>query len=164
MKLPIPSADCERPRPKRVSEWLRPDQRGREWIVEKGRVFCPVPDAERAAQLEKLESFRTLLPGWDSYNAEPPSELAISNARRIIHLLWSIGNTVPVRISPSVEGGVGIIFSGPKEKYADLECFNDGEILAITSEGSLEPRVWSVGAEGGSLRVTLEQIRSFFES
>jgi hypothetical protein len=164
MKPPLAATDCERPhRVERVLPWLRQDQRGREWIVERERVYCPVPDDERSAQLKKHESFHALQRGWDSYNAEPPSETAISNARRILHLLWSGGATVPVRISPSVEGGVGIIFSGPGEKYADIECFNDGEILAITSEGSMEPSVWTVGGEAGSLRVTIEKIRSFLE-
>lgn len=163
MKPPLAASDCERPRMERVLPWLRHDQRGREWIVEKERVFCPVPDDERSAQLKKLESFQALQRGWDSYNAEPPSELAIANARRILHLLWSRGATAPVRLSPSVEGGVGVVFTGPKGKYADLECFNDGEILAVTSEGTSEPVVWSVEDEAGSLLLTLEKIRSFLE-
>jgi hypothetical protein len=126
-------------------------------------MYCPVPDEERAAQARKLEAFRGLRPGWDSYNAEPPTELAISNARRILHLLWSAGAMGPVTISPSVEGGVGIIFSGHGKKYADLECFNDGEILALTSEGTLEPVVWTVKEEGGSLRAAIEKIRRFLD-
>jgi hypothetical protein len=154
---------CEKPKgvEKAPSLWLRSDQHGREWIVDRERTFCPFPDDERAAQLSKLESFRELQPGWDSYDAEPPSEKAIDNARKILHLLWSGGASSPVRIAPSVEGGVGIIFSGPGKKYADLECFNDGEILAITSEGSLDPLVWSIGKESGSLLMSIEKIRFF---
>lgn len=162
MKPPLVANDCERPRMERVA-WLRRDQRGREWIVEKERVFCPVPDGERSTQHEKLESFRALQRGWDSYNAEPPSDLAINNARRILHLVWSQSVPVPVRLSPSVEGGVGVVFTSAKGKYADLECFNDGEILAVTTEGAGEPIVWSVGEGGGNLMSTLEKIKSFLE-
>jgi hypothetical protein len=60
-----------------------------------------------------------------------------------------------------VEGGVGIIFLGSSSRYADIECFNDGEILAITSETNVEPSVWPVDVETDSLRIAVDQITSF---
>jgi len=131
-----------------------------EWIDQRPK-FSPFLDAERAAQIAKLESFRTLQQGWDSYDAEPPSEKAIANARHVLHVIWSIGHASPIRtLSPSVEGGVGIVFEGSSQKYADIECFNGGEILAITSEGTNDPSVWPV-EETGSLPRAIERINTF---
>lgn len=124
----------------------------------------PVWDSgsERLTQLSQLDSFRLLQRGWDSYDAEPPNEAAIANARRILQCLWSKPTTAPFRLVPSVEGGVGIVFSGAGKKYADMECFNDGEILAITSEGS-EPTVWTIGEEAGSVRKAIDAILAFLK-
>jgi hypothetical protein len=43
-----------------------PDRDGLELPVDES-----VADAEHAAQLERLDSFRSLQPGWDSYDASP---------------------------------------------------------------------------------------------
>jgi hypothetical protein len=120
-----------------------------------------VPESEQAAQLARLESFRELQRGWDSYGAEPPSETAIENARRILRLLWDFDGGPRPRLLPSVEGGVGIIFTGSGEKYADIECFNDGDILGITSEGTPDPFVWTVDASTESFRAAIERITAF---
>jgi len=121
-----------------------------------------VTDAERAAQLERLNSFRNLKHGWDSYDAEPPGETAITNARQVLDVLWSVGLTSSIRaVSPSAEGGIGIVFAGSDQKYADIECFNDGEILAITSEGTAEPSVWPLNGETETLRRAVETISTF---
>ena len=121
-----------------------------------------VADAEHAAQLERLNSFRSLQRGWDSYNAEPPGETAITNARQVLGVLWSAGLASSIRaVSPSAEGGVGIVFAGSGRKYADIECFNDGEILAVTSEGTTEPSVWPLSLEAGTLRRAVETISAF---
>lgn len=118
-------------------------------------------DREHAEQLARLDSFRRLQRGWDSYEAEPPSATATDNAKRVLHALWEEETEARTRLSPSVEGGVAIVFSGPEGKYADIECFNDGEILAITSEGSAEPSVWPVGADAVSLRDAVVKIIAF---
>lgn len=120
-----------------------------------------VSQREQGAQLERLDSFRDLQRGWDSYGAEPPSEIALSNARRLLRVAWEFEEGAKIRLSPSVEGGVGVIFGGGVKKYADIECFNDGEILAITSEGTPEPSVWTVDASPEGFRATIEKISSF---
>jgi hypothetical protein len=53
------------------------------------------------------------------------------------------------------------VFAGSDQKYADIECFNDGEILSITSEGTSEPSVWTLNGETETLRRAIETIRVF---
>jgi hypothetical protein len=143
------------------------DLRPPDWSIFQQAVAEALPvltDQERVAQWEKLESFRNLQHGWDSYEAEPPNEVAMANARRVLHILWSSGTVPPIRtISPSVEGGIGIVFAGSHNRYADIECFNDGDILAITSNGETEPSVWSPGTEAGGLHSAVERISSFLD-
>lgn len=144
-------------------EWLASAGKTRyEWIEHKEPKYVAYADSERAEQLAKLHAFRSLQRGWDSYDAEPPSELATTNATRVLHVIWSIGLASPIKaIVPSVEGGISIVFSASGQKYADIECFNDGEILALTSEGVDEPSVWSLNGGAGSLRRAIEKVSAF---
>ena len=92
----------------------------------------------------------------------PTEKTAITNARRVLGVLWSAGLASSIRaVSPSADGGVGIVFAGSDQKYADIECFNDGEILAITSEGTAEPSVWPLNGEAETLRHAIETISTF---
>jgi hypothetical protein len=120
-----------------------------------------VSNIERTEQLAKLESFRDLQRGWDSYDAEPPSEAAIDNASRVLQALWEQGSGTRARLVPSVEGGIDLIFSTTEDGYADIECFNDGEILAITSQVCSEPSVWPVMADAAGLRDAIVKIKAF---
>jgi len=45
--------------------------------------FNSVSERERVSQLAKLDSFRELKQGWDSYDAEPPSEAALDGGDRL---------------------------------------------------------------------------------
>jgi hypothetical protein len=161
MRRPETEVACQRH--DSAYEWrLSMRSQSNEWLVDHGPAFKPFHDEERAAQLARLESFHNLRRGWDSYNAEPPNETSINNARHVLHVLWASEIAAPVRtIAPSVEGGVGIVFASHGKKYADIECFNDGEILAITSEEASEPLVWTL--EVGSIRRAVERISSFLD-
>ena len=115
----------------------------RDFAYHSRRFADPARRAEVATQLSRLDSFRSLQTGWDSYEAEPPNETALENARQVLLLFMESESSLPVRVAPSAEGGVALIFSkGDSSKYADIECFNDGEILAITSKPAQEPTIW----------------------
>lgn len=55
-------------------------------------------------------------------------------------------NLLPTRIIPSADGGVTITFYAG-DRYADIECFNSGEILAMTKRGSERADIWPVRLE-----------------
>lgn len=55
----------------------------------------------------RLNSFRRLAPGWDSYNAPPPSAESIAHARDFCHTLAQ-HRAEPYRVNPTVVGGVGV--------------------------------------------------------
>jgi hypothetical protein len=108
--------------------------------------------------LDVVENLRTLPNGWDGDAAEAPNDTAIAHAHRVLDILKRL-NFHPDRIAPSAEGGVTISFF-VERRYGDIELFNTGEILAVTSDGSGNPHVWEVPDEEAAIRNALEQIRT----
>ena len=73
-----------------------------------------------------------LQPNWDSYGADPPSALAIENARRFVAVAERMGYP-PMRVAPAVVGGVGVTHrQGERKTYA--EFYNDGRVLVLFSD------------------------------
>jgi hypothetical protein len=116
-----------------------------------------------AAQLARLEAFRDLAPGWDSYDAPPPNETALRSARNVLRLVQEQEDVPAVHVAPSAEGGVLVVFSGDGPKYADIECFNDGEVLAILSAPEGEPTIWPLDPEKERLQAALARIAAFLD-
>jgi hypothetical protein len=114
-------------------------------------------------QVARLASFRDLDTGWDGYDAPPPNDLALLRAQTVLLFLSALEATPHTTIAPSPEGGVTIAFKGPQDRYADVECFNDGEMLAMTSETGGEPTIWSLDSQPQSLQATLERITAFMK-
>jgi hypothetical protein len=122
----------------------------------------------RPDQSDFLEHFRRLpylrdLPGgWDSYGTEAPNKLAIQRAHVLLNALMD-ANLLPHAIAPSAEGGIGFVFR-QGQLYADVECLNNGHVLAVISDGQGEPEVWEVqGSFFGfqnAIRRILEQFRA----
>ncbi len=109
---------------------------------------------------KKIRALSQLSKDWDSYGAEAPNGKATYWAGRVLSELRDLGLT-PTSILPSVEGGIGITFRRDG-KYADIECFNTGEILAIQSDGSGQPSAWEVGPD--ALKETLAKIRAYLNA
>jgi len=108
---------------------------------------------------DKVLRLAALPHGWDGFKAEPPTEEALCWADRVLGLLHNL-DFRPDRIDASAEGGITLAFiSG--NRYADIECFNSGEILAATSNRIDEPDVWEVAASEASIRSTLERLRAY---
>src|SRR5665213_1605638 len=73
--------------------------------------------------------------------AESPNTWARKCAEWI--LLDTPQFTIPDRVAPSIQGGVAMFFYAA-DKYADIECFNSGEILGTTATGNGEPEIWTI--------------------
>jgi hypothetical protein len=109
-----------------------------------------------------LAEFSRLPKNWDGDGAEPPNLVSREWSRVILEILLEL-NFAPTRVTPSVENGIGISFI-KGEKYADIECFNTGEILAVTSYGQENPPVWEVACNREALKSALERIQLFLHS
>jgi hypothetical protein len=111
---------------------------------------------------QQLKKLAYLQENWDSYGAEPPNSVALGWAHQCLNILQTI-NFAPTKITPSVENGVGISFISGK-KYADIECFNTGEVLAVTSDGQGNPIVWEVQPTNQGIKSALGKIRVFLQN
>ena len=105
-----------------------------------------------------LDSLRDIPVGWDGDGAEAPNDAAIANTRRVLESLQNLGFR-PDRIAPSAEGGIMLSFYVGK-RYGDIELFNTGEILAVTSDGDGSPHVWEVAEDETAITDALETIRA----
>jgi len=87
----------------------------------------------------------------------PPNQVAIHNAKQVLTELAK-AELCPSRISPSSDEGICISFS-LSGKYADIECFNSGDIMAARSGVSVETNIWRVGAH--EILQTVQKISKF---
>jgi hypothetical protein len=110
-------------------------------------------------QLKLIENLQRLPKGWDGYNAESPNQNSVIRSQFILMHLFRM-KFLPDKITPSVENGVGISFI-QGDKYADIECFNTGEILAVTSDRQAAPQVWEVSNRPQEITSALRKIRDF---
>jgi hypothetical protein len=122
--------------------------------------FEEITVPSRSIFYEQVRGMADLQAGWDSYDAPAPSPIARTLAVRVLDELVD-SELTPSKVLPSAEGGVTIAFSATdSRRYADIECFNTGEVLAVTSDRQSEPTVWPVGTES-SVKDTIERIAAF---
>ena len=113
-----------------------------------------------AEEVNRVDSFGSLAKGWDSYSAEPPNDLSRLWARAAIYYLDSM-EFPPDRIAPSVEGGIAITWNRDG-RYANIELFNSGELLAARRGEDGNPVVWEVPSNG--LEAGLREIREYLNA
>ena len=112
-----------------------------------------------AAAYKKLSRLVSLENDWDSYGAEAPNRVSIDAARNVLDVLAEV-DFEPTSVDPSAEGGVCLSFRRGN-RYGDIECFNSGEILAVTSSGGDDTRVWEIRGFDQHLETALSKIRTF---
>lgn len=103
--------------------------------LENGSVAAE--DGPRSEEwLDKLFGYAVLKSGWDGYNAPGPSKRAILRSGTFLTRLSGL-HLLPVRVAPSVVGGIGITFrNGMREVY--VEFYNDGGIHALLSDDTTQ--------------------------
>ena len=113
----------------------------------------------RQVQL-RLFRFTELKDNWDSYGAPAPDDTALKSALRISELMRS-SDLESANIIPSAEGGIGFCFS-EGDRYADIECSNDGEFLGVRYAEMEPPILIEIDGTDGSIKTALEEIRKHF--
>jgi len=111
-----------------------------------------------AAQRD-VANLSALHPGWDSYDAEPPNELARRITRDILRILEQEAMP-PSRLLPSREGGITISFAEGSRR-AEIETYNSGEIAAAVYTPTNVVRVWELNAASASVREAIASIRVY---
>lgn len=90
----------------------------------------------------KIDTLEQLQPGWDSYDALPPTEGACQRGKQMVS--WAAEFALPLpRVEAMADGG---IFIGWRQGLASaaVECCNDGEDVALISDGAGEVECWIV--------------------
>jgi len=100
---------------------------------------------------EEIRAFSSLAKGWDSYNAEPPSEMAIQSALSVLDHLGSIG-VHPDWIIPTSDDSILLQFSHDDLTY-QWELESDGDVGVMIKPQEGEPEY---------LDLTADQIADFF--
>lgn len=108
-------------------------------------------------KLKELEKYQD---NWDSYGAPAPNQIAFDMAKKILDL--SIAkNFISMRIAPSVEGGIALGYKN-EDRYADFECFNDGDIVVMFMD---KDKIYSIFEVKDDLEIeqAIKQISIFIE-
>lgn len=83
---------------------------------------------------EQIRSYASLERGWDSYDAEPPTQDVVNKAVGFDWYLRQFGLS-PRCVNPSVVGGIGFTF-GKRPNYVYVEVRNTGSMnAAFTANG-----------------------------
>lgn len=99
----------------------------------------------------------------DSFYLEgvaPPNTFALKWCLITTNVALEMG-LIPSRILPSIEEGLAVSFIR-EDRYCDIECFNSGSIVAVTSD-RVTPDVWQVKRDEEDIRRSLIKIASFLK-
>lgn len=128
----------------------------------KGAVTDEATPVEAASKwyaklVRRIAELSNLRDKWIDGEADPPNETAASNARNVLAILEFVG-AEPTHIGASTDEGICISFIRDG-RYADIECYNSGDILAVKADRDSTPIVWTV--REGELRGAVDEIARF---
>lgn len=96
---------------------------------------------------------------WNGYGSEPPNSTAAENAKSVIEALVE-SLEYPDKIAPSAENGIAIYWYH-LNKYALIECYNDGTILAGISDRDGYCDSWNVTINDSDLKEASDKMITF---
>jgi len=108
-----------------------------------------------------LRKMRHLNDNWNGLGSAPPNSHAIWNAQDVISILHKV-DFAPSQISPSAEEGVGISFV-KGDKYAIIECYNDGDIAVAFSDGQGKTDIWEIGTSNSEIKETIDRLVAYLD-
>jgi len=111
-----------------------------------GGVSIFWPD-QRLAEITALEAV-----------VEKPNKTAYSNARRALQLA-QLFEIEPTQVTASAEGGVALCFKIDGQ-YADIECFNSGELWGIVSDRINPASTWPIENSTAGIGTALLKIKA----
>jgi hypothetical protein len=100
---------------------------------------------------------------WNGYGSPSPNATALALAERVLAAVDDAGFRA-VRVMPSADGGVGIIFRSGTF-YADIECYNSNEIVGTLSNRKGSITTFDIDPKGeiGIARAAA-RIRAFLQA
>ena len=107
--------------------------------------------------IKTISNLQGLETSYDGYGTRPPNKTAAWYASRVLLALENL-DFKPSAIDPSSDEGICISFRN-HNLYADVECFNNGEVLAETKVDGEEPTIWEIGPQ--EINQTITRINSF---
>jgi hypothetical protein len=119
----------------------------------------------KIAQIElenRLSRLAGLRSNWDTYGSEAPSAEAVAAAGAIGKAFINFG-LIPDAVSSSAEGGVAICFVR-NQKYADIECFNSGETLAVRYSSTEVPKAWEIQPNDVASDATIQFLTQYLSA
>lgn len=75
----------------------------------------------------EIDSLFYVKDSWGAFESDKPSFRSIEKAVEIINIGIDDYGLIPLRVLPSAEGGVAIIYAATKNFYIDIEIFNQQE-------------------------------------
>lgn len=118
-----------------------------------------IPSRSARLLAKKIDDLASLAQNWNSYGAEAPNSIAINAARGILERLIE-KNFLPGKAVPSAENGVALVFT-KNDRYADIECFNTGEIIAMLMDGKAVRGVFQLNFDNNEIDLTIEQLSNY---
>lgn len=108
---------------------------------------------------KKLDSLGSLADNWRGDGTLRPNHIALYWARRVLDELRE-KELPPHQVCASAEEGVCLSFL-KGQLYADIECFNTGEIIAATSDRAGRSDVWEIYQSDNDISDAIDRIRRF---
>jgi len=99
---------------------------------------------------------------WDSYGSDAPSSTAVHSAIAIASTFIRLG-LIPDAVTPSPEGGIALCFVR-NDRYADIECFNSGETLAVRYSVDEDPKAWAIKPGDAASESTVDFFSSYLSA
>lgn len=115
----------------------------------------------RSKLLAKLRRTMSLEKGWNGYEAAPPTWIAYGAARELLRSMFR-AEILPVRVAPSVVGGIGVTaMRDDREVY--IEVSNLGTVHAVYSRGTAEPDIESYTLSESGIAALIARMRDHLD-
>jgi hypothetical protein len=111
---------------------------------------------------KKLEKLRDLNDDWNGYATPAPSYASVVTAKAFLSAILAM-DFEPSRLAPSVSGGIGITHKKDSRRVY-VECFNDGVVCVLFSDGETAPVSRRVKPSSLAFKGLTREIREYLDA